>query len=117
MKNGLILESISNKEVCLMNYKDLQLEDFPELNLDPQKFTEWKEAKDNERRNLLLFAAGVLVVLIIIFLATGDFYVPGLLILIFIPWLISRKTNQLGKELGITTKMYADAWKKRKAIL
>ncbi len=100
-----------------MNYKDLQLEDFPELNLDPQKFTEWKETKDDERRNRLLFAAAVLVLFMILFLATGDIYLPSLLILIVIPWLISRKANQLSKELGITAKINANAWKKRKALL
>ncbi len=101
-----------------MKYMDLQLEDFPELNLDPQKFTEWKEAKDNETRNWKLVALAVLVIAAITYLTTGTITLTSipLLALIIVPWLSSKKPNQLGKELGITTEMYNDAWSKRKAI-
>ena len=100
-----------------MAFKDLQPEDFPGLNLDLQKFEEWKKAKDDEGRNMLI-SYGLLVALLgILYLNTGNLYLPGLLLIIAINLLCLRKAKQLAKELGITPSIILEAQKRRKERL
>ena len=108
---------LPKKEVNLMAFKDLQPEDFPGLNLDLQKFEEWKKAKDDEGRNMLI-SYGLLVALLgILYLNTGNLYLPGLLLIIAINLLCLRKAKQLAKELGITPSIILEAQKRRKERL
>lgn len=100
-----------------MKFKDLQVEDFPGLSLDPITFEDWKEAKDKERRYTIIFFVFILLFIAGLYLLTGDIFTPGLLVFLVIPWVISRKAKQLSKDLGITNRMYADAWKRRSQIL
>ncbi len=100
-----------------MKFNDLQPEDFPGLNLDPQKFEEWKTAKDSESRNTIIAIVVLLVLIGIVFLNTGDLYLPGFLIVIAVFWLINRKGKQLAKELGITPSILAEAHKNMKERL
>ena len=82
---------------------DLQPEEFPSVN--PEKFTEWKQAKSNAMRN---YAIALIVLAALYGIATFVFNVSGFIPLILmlvgigvLNFAVNGKANRLQKELGI----------------
>lgn len=89
-------------------FQDLTPDDFP--GVDPVKFEEWKKARKDADRNLIIFLIFFLLINVIIFIVLKSLWLGGL-VLILIIYFINKKFNTLTKELGITGKMIRQALK------
>ena len=89
--------------------KDLSIRDFPSLELSEDQLNSWKETHATMFKNQLIFAGVVLSILAVMLVLTGDVFMPGLLVVLLIQYLIQSKFKKLSKELGITNKLIRQA--------
>ena len=89
--------------------KDLSINDFPSLELTEDQLNSWKDTHATMFKNQLIFAGVVLSILAIMLVLTGDVFMPGLLVVLLIQYLIQSKFKKLSKELGITNKLIRQA--------
>lgn len=89
--------------------KELSINDFPSLELTEEQLNNWKETHASMFKNQLIFAGVVLSILAIMLALTGDVFMPGLLVVLLIQYLIQSKFKKLSKELGITNKLIRQA--------
>jgi hypothetical protein len=90
----------------IIKIEDLTAEDFS--GVDPEKFEEWKELRQQTNRNVIIFFVCFLLINIIIFIAFGAIWFGGLL-LILILYFINSKFNKLTKELDLNPKRIKQA--------
>jgi hypothetical protein len=77
--------------------------DFP--GYDSKKINEWLIAAKETNKNYLIYMGGLLLLFILISIAAGTVVLPGLLLLLIIPYFINRKVRKLEKELKLTRKV------------
>ena len=80
--------------------QDLEASDFP--GVDAGRFSEFKQAVAAAQRSMWICLGIAAAIIVIILVATGTLLIPGVVPLLIALWLVNRKANRLGKELGIT---------------
>jgi hypothetical protein len=86
----------------MKKFNDLTAADFP--GYDAAKIEEWMAAAKEANRNYLIFMSILLGLCVIVSFALGALVLPGLLLLIFAPWFIFRKSRRIEKELKLTRR-------------
>lgn len=87
----------------MKKFNELTPADFP--GYDPVKIEQWMDAAKEANKNYLKFIGGLLLLFIVISFAVGTLVLPGLILLIFVPMFISRRTRKIEKELKMTRRI------------
>jgi hypothetical protein len=84
-------------------------------NLESDKLAECRRAVLQARVQTLRAIEGLVFLEVILSIALGVFVVPGVVVIIGIPWLIWRKPRRMIKELGLSRKSVKVLMKDRPA--
>jgi hypothetical protein len=87
----------------MKKFNELTPADFP--GYDPVKIEEWMDAAKEANKNYLKFMAGLLFLFVVISIAVGTLVLPGLILLIFLPRFIFRRTRKIERELKMSRRM------------
>jgi hypothetical protein len=87
----------------MKKFKELTPADFP--GYDPVKIEEWMAAANEANGNYIKFMGGLLLLFVVISFAVGTLVFPGLILVIFVPAFIFRRTRKIEKELKINRRI------------